>query len=422
MPFALSSSPHILALVDCNNFYASCERVFDPSLRNKPVVVLSNNDGCAIARSNEAKALGIGMGAPFFQWEGLIRTHGVRVFSANFALYGDMSGRVMATLRQFVPDIEIYSIDEAFLGLSALPIKDHEAFAREIRRKVLKDTGLPVSVGIARTKTLAKVANHAAKKVPGHHGVCVLLDEGMIRGRLSAIPVEDVWGIGRRKAEWLKSRGILTADDLRRSDDQLIRKNLSVMTLRTMYELRGIACLGLEDESPIKKSIATTRSFGDEIGEQAELEAAVSSFVALSAEKLRGQGSAAGSMQVFIETSPFKTGFYANAAVGDMSPATSFTPALMGMARALLSRIFRPGLRYKRAGVVLMGLVADGLAGPGLYDLPVDRERQGRLMETVDSLGGDVFWAREQLSGGLRPKQSRRSARFTSRWSELLGV
>ncbi len=422
MLFELSPSRQTLALVDCNNFYASCERLFNPSLNGKPVVVLSNNDGCAIARSNEAKALGIGMGEPYFKWKHLIETQGVKVFSANFALYGDMSRRVMATLQQFTPNIEIYSIDEAFMSLDDLGIVDHEAFGRDVRRTVLRHTGLPVSLGLARTKTLAKVANHAAKKVPRHQGVCVLLDDAAVRARLASIPVGDVWGVGRRKAKWLNDQGILTAEALMDFDDRLIRKHLSVMTLRTVFELRGIACLGLEAAAPFKKSIATTRTFGDEIRDPAELEAAVCSFTALSAESLRGQGSAAGGMQVFVETSPFKPDYYANAVFGDMCPPTSFTPALMGMARRLLARICRPGLSYKRAGVVLMGFVRADAEGAGLYEAPAQQEKQGRLMEAVDRLDGDVFWAREQLSDGLHLKQARRSGRFTSRWSELLQV
>ncbi|MBF0387411.1 MAG: Y-family DNA polymerase [Candidatus Omnitrophica bacterium] len=421
MSFALSPSRHIIALVDCNNFYASCERVFDPSLRNRPVVVLSNNDGCAIARSNEAKALGIGMGEPFYKWRHLMETGGVRVLSANFALYGDMSRRVMTVLRSFASDMEVYSIDEAFLALAGLGIADHRVFGGELRRKVLQYTGLPVSVGIARTKTLAKAANQAAKKVPGLQGVGVLLDEEAIRARLEAVLVEDIWGIGRRKAKWLNEQGIFTAEALRRMEDSVIKKHLSVMTLRTVYELRGIACSGLEAVAAPKQSIATTRSFGDEIGGRDELEAALCSFVALAAGKMREQASAALGMQVFIETSPFKSGFYANTAYAEISPATDFTPELMGLSRRLLARIFRGGLRYKRAGVVLLGLVRAG-DGPGLYEPAGSTERQGRLMEVIDRLDGEVFWAREQLSNGLRPKQTRRSGRFTSRWNELLQV
>ncbi|MBF0330517.1 MAG: Y-family DNA polymerase [Candidatus Omnitrophica bacterium] len=422
MSFELLPSAHTLALVDCNNFYASCERVFNPSLNGKPIVVLSNNDGCAIARSNEAKALGIGMGEPLFKWRHLVNTQSVKVFSANFALYGDMSRRVMTTLQQFTPHLEVYSIDEAFLGLDGFKIDDHEAFGRQIRRTVLKHTGLPVSVGIARTKTLVKVANHAAKKDPRQQGACALLDDEVIRQRLSVTPVDEVWGIGRQRAKWLHSREIHTAEALRGMDDRVIRKHLNVMSMRTVYELRGIACLELGEESAARKSIATTRTFGDEILDKDALEGAVCSFAALTAGRLREQGSAAGGMQVFIETSPFKADYYTNAALGTMSPAMSFTPHLMAQARMLLGRIFRPGARYKRAGVVLLDLVQQDVQSPGLYEVPGDQEKQERLMEVVDQLDGHVFWAKEQMSEGMHLKQAHRSGRFTSRWGELLAV
>ena len=351
MPFELSPSRHIFALVDANNFYASCERVFDPSLRGKPVVVLSNNDGCAIARSNEAKALGIKMGQPFFEWKAMVKTHGVRVLSANFALYGDISQRIMETLKQFTPDIEVYSIDEAFLGLEACRIDDFEKFGQDIRRTVLKHTGVPVSVGIARTKTLAKLANHIAKKRPGQDGVCSLLKQDVADHFMGELPVEEVWGIGGRKAQWLRERGYCSVLALKNADDRIIKKNLSVMSLRTIYELRGIACLGLTDVEPDKKSIATTRTFAKEVREHGELEEALCVYTARAAEKMRAQGSAAGYMQVFVSTSPFKPNYYANAAAGRLDPATGYTPDLMTYARCFLDQIYVLAFAQRSVGL-----------------------------------------------------------------------
>lgn len=422
MPFELSPSRHVFALVDCNNFYASCERVFDPSLRGRPVVVLSNNDGCAIARSAEAKALGIAMGQPFFEWKHLAGPRGVRVFSANFTLYGDMSRRVMQTLAQFTPDLEVYSIDEAFLGLERLGLGDHAAFGRRVRETVLRHTGLPVSVGIARTKTLAKAANHLAKRRPAYGGVCVLMGAEETARALAALPVREVWGIGRRKAAWLNERGVATARELVAQDDRWVRRHLSVATLRTVAELRGISCLGLEESAP-GKSIATTRTFGAELRGRAELESAVCAFTARAAEKLRGQGSLAGCLQVFVETSPFRPDYYSNSASSLLVPPTDYTPELLSRARRLAAQLFREGRSYRRAGALLLGLSPAGERQRELFYPEADDERRRRLMAAVDGLQGGVFFAAEGLHrmAGL-VRQARRSGRFTTRWDELLSV
>lgn len=421
MSFALLPSRRVFALVDCNNFYASCERVFDPSLKARPVVVLSNNDGCAIARSQEAKDLGIKMGQPFFEWQHLQTSRGVKVLSANFTLYGDMSRRVMSILSQFAPEVEIYSIDEAFLSVESLDLKDYGSFGRDVRAKLLQLTGLPVSIGIAPTKTLAKAANHMAKKRPEFGGVCVLMEPTAIDRALAGLAVGDIWGIGRRKAQWLNAHGVLTARELIERDERWIQKHLSVVTWRTLEELKGISCLGLQ-QPQAGKSIATTRSFGVNVESCEVLEEAVSSFIACAAEKLRSQGSVAGSMQVFLETSPFRPDYYSNALTASFS-ATDYTPELITRARGMIRRLYRGKRAYHRAGVVLLDISPGGARERDLFAYDEDPDKKDRLMSAVDGLQGQVFFAASGAKGmaGL-VKQSRRSPRFTTRWDELLSV
>ncbi|NTV29573.1 MAG: Y-family DNA polymerase [Candidatus Omnitrophica bacterium] len=420
MLFELSSRDQsTLALVDCNNFYASCERVFNPKLRNKPVVVLSNNDGCAIARSREAKALGIAMGQPFFEWEKLVALHGIQVLSANFALYGDMSRRVMEVLKEFSPEIEIYSIDEAFLSLDRMDI-DLEEYGHRIKQRVYQCTGIPVSVGISRTKTLAKVANHLAKDKS--LGSLCLLDETATDRWLAVIPTQELWGIGRKKSAWLAGQGVLNALQLKNAPDAWVREHLSVMTLRTVYELRGIPCQALEDGASSKKSVATTRSFAEAVTDKGELGSLVASFVAMAAEKMRAQGSAARVIQVFVQSSPFRSDYYSNSAVGKVPYGEGYTPRLMAMTRGLLGRIFRPGVAYKRAGVILMDLVRADIEVSDLFAGRRYNEREARLMAVVDRLEGDVCWGPELLAWGTVGRQEKRTPKFTTRWQEVLRV
>ena len=422
MLFDLSSKDsEIVALVDCNNFYASCERVFDPGLRGKPVVVLSNNDGCAIARSQEAKALGIKMAQPFFEWEKLVVPNGIHVLSANFALYGDMSYRVMEVLKEFSPEMEIYSIDEAFLSLTRMNI-DCEAYGHRIRQRVYQHTGIPVSVGISRTRTLAKVANHWAKD--RRLGSVCLLDEKGTDLWLSQIPTGELWGVGRKKSAWLAGQGCLNALQLKNAPDAWVRKHLSVMTLRTVYELRGIPCADLDDDPAVKKSIATTRSFAHDITDKGELEALVSSFVAMAAEKMRAQGSTARMIQVFVQSSPFRPDYYSHAAVGKIPYGDGYTPRLVAMARGLLERIYRNGIAYKRAGVVLMDLSTSGGEAPDLFQGSCYSAKDARLMDVVDRLQGDVFWAPEMIADATSSvcHQQRGTPRFTTRWQDILRV
>ena len=416
-----------IALVDCNNFYVSCERVFQPELRGNPVVVLSNNDGCVIARSNEAKALGIAMAAPWHLHRKQFEAAGVIVRSSNYTLYGDMSSRVMSVLSTFTPDLEIYSIDEAFLGLGGLGPR-LEGHARELRAAVLRWTGIPVSVGIAPTKTLAKVANHAAKKDQKHGGVVLLLDEGAQDDALSKIELTDLWGVAGLLAARLRAIGINTPLDLKHGDPRLIRERLGVVTMRLALELRGVPCLDLERVSPDRKSIMASRSFGRPVTTLSELREAVASYTARAAEKLRRQHLATAHLMVFIETNRFKpedAQHYAARPV-HLPVATSDSAKLIGAVLAGLAAIWREGYRYKKAGVVLLDLHPAAAVQEGLFD-KADSPRRTALMRTVDRL--NTRFGRDTVTfaatGQRRPWKLRRerlSPCYTTAWDELLRV
>lgn len=416
-----------IALVDCNNFYVSCERVFQPQLRGKPVVVLSNNDGCVIARSNEAKALGIAMGAPWHLHRDRFAAAGVIVRSSNYTLYGDMSSRVMSVLSGFTPDLEIYSIDEAFLGMAGFGGR-LEAQARALRAAVSQWTGIPVSIGIAPTKTLAKVANHAAKKNEKHGGALLLLDEVAQDAALARIELTDLWGIAGRLAARLKAIGIATPLDLKRGDPWLIRERLGVVTMRLALELRGVPCLDLEREIPDRKSIMASRSFGRPVATLAEMREAVVSYTARAAEKLRRQQLATAHLMVFVETNRFRPDeaqHYATRPVR-LPVATSDSGKLIAAALTGLKSIWRDGYRYKKAGVVLLDLHPAAVVQEGLFD-KADSPRRIALMRTVDKL--NLRFGRDTVSFAAtrrrRPWKLRRellSPCYTTAWDELLRV
>lgn len=377
----------MIGLADCNNFYASCERVFDPSLIGRPVVVLSNNDGCFIARSNEAKAIGIPMGAPAFEYKELLEKHRVAVFSANFSLYGDMSRRVMATLNQFTPDMEVYSIDEAFLSLRGFERLDLEEYARKIAKTVVKNTGVPVSIGIAPSKTLAKIANKLAKRNPGSENVFVLSATDQIENALKKYPVEEIWGIGRSYGDLLSRHGIRTAFDLTRADRNWIKKNMSVVGLKLVEELRGFPRFKLETLPDPKKTICTSRSFGAPIKEYTPLEEAVSTFASRCAEKLRRQKTCAGMVLVFLHTNAFRTDLpqYARHIAVQLPVATNSSFEIVKYAAKGLKAIYQKGFDYKKAGVLVTEIVPDNSVQTGLFD-SVPRERHDRIMNVMDSL------------------------------------
>ena len=419
-------SNRIFALVDCNNFFVSCELVFTPKLIGKPVVVLSNNDGCIISRSNEAKALGIKMGEPFYRVKDLLQKNNVAVFSPNFILYGDLSHRIMVTLAMFASELEVYSIDEAFMNLTG--IEDPDRHARHIRKTILQWVKIPVSIGIASTKTLSKVANHLAKHHPPMGGVLDLTDTKLIEGALKLTPVEEVWGVGRRLTKKLQAQGIKTAYDLTQVDDKWIMKHFSVMFMRTVYELRGTPCFPLELCPPPKKNIMTSRSFGRQTGDLKELKQAISTYTARGAEKLRADGLATKTVMVFLRTNKFRPWEeqYANHAMMTLPVATDCTHELIHYAQKALESIHQKGYSYHKCCVLFMDLVPKHEIQGGLFDQK-DRERLSSLMVCLDSLSkrhgiGVVRYAAEGLEKRWRMRQEHRSKRYTTVWEELLSI
>ncbi|NTU58194.1 MAG: Y-family DNA polymerase [Chlorobiaceae bacterium] len=418
------------ALVDCNNFYVSCERVFNPALNERPVVVLSNNDGCFIARSNEAKALGLPMGGPAFKFREILFKHRVAIYSANFPLYGDMSSRVMNTLGGLAPGMEVYSIDEAFLDLGGFGLIGLEAHARTIRRAVRRGTGIPVSIGIAPTKTLAKLANRMAKKDPVFEGVCILNDESEARAAMAGMAVEHVWGIGRRHTEFLNRNGVMTALDLADASESWVRRHLHITGARLQAELNGRSCLPLELVRPAKQSICTSRSFGSAITEQGGLEQAVVNFATKCALKLRGEGEVAGMVTVFACTSPFEERdhrYWGTRTVALPVP-TQDTLAIVRAAEVILNDIFKPGFRYKKAGVTLDGLVplAGSLPAPTLFVREEGREASSRLMQALDAVnsryGQGTLRVASDASNGWKQRQERLSPHYTTCWDDIINI
>lgn len=411
-------------LADCNNFFVSCERVFAPRLEGVPVVVLSNNDGCVISRSNEAKAIGIKMGQPLFQAAPLIRRHGVEVLSSNFALYSDMSHRVMTTLRSLAPDTEVYSIDEAFLDLSGIPLDELPEMGRRIAATVRRHTGIPVSLGMAPSKTLAKVATKLCKRYPKLRDSCLMHRPEDVNKVLSTFPVQDVWGIGRRHGKMLQSAGIVTAGQFVQAQEGWIRHRMGVTGLRTWKELRGEPCIGFENTPPAKQQICTSRSFATELTELGEVRKSVALFTALCAEKLRKQGSVCGEIQVFLLTNRHRPELpqqYVNRIVTPRTPTDS-TLELTALADQALRSIFTPGYGYKKAGVILGRIAPRTAVQTNLFD-PSDRGRQARLMKTLDEVNGR-FGRHTLVTAiqGFDPVKANRnhvSRSYTTSWDEL---
>jgi DNA polymerase V len=420
--------PAPIALVDCNNFYASCERVFQPELRGVPLVVLSNNDGCVIARSNEAKVLGIIMGEPWHVVRERIGENVLCMRSSNYTLYGDMSARVMRILAAFTADFELYSIDEAFLGLGGFEPTRLEAHARLLRQRVLQWTGIPVSVGIAATKTLAKVANHRAKKDPAGGGVHLLLGDAAIDAALAQLPLTDIWGIAGRLARRLAALGITTPLALKQTDARFVRERFSVTLERTVRELQGIPCIALEEAPPDRKTIMASRSFGRMVTARAEMTEAVASYATRAAEKMRRQNLAAGRLMVFVQTNPFRPqdAQYARERMVALPVATGDTGKIIGAAQRGLAAIWRPGFRYKKAGVMLLDLVRADRVQRALFDRPDGARSQAR-MRALDQLNrrfgrGTVSYAAAGITRGWRMQRGSLSPRYTTSWEELLTV
>ncbi len=372
-----------IALIDCNSFYVSCERLFNPKIRKKPVVVLSNNDGCIISRSTEAKALGIKMGEPYFKAKDIIVKNKVEVFSSNYSLYGDLSRRVMRTLKRFNSAIEVYSIDEAFLDLSNFSDNEVESVGREIRETVLKWTGIPTSIGIAKTKTLSKVANHIAKKKKS--GLTSLIGIENIDPILEKFEINDVWGVGRQLTKFYHKNGIYNAKQLKNKSNTWIKKNSNVLGSRTAMELRGIPCIDLETTQTKRKSCVVSRSFGQRIEKYQELKEAVANYCLNASEKIRSESLIAKSITVFVRTSPFQSrfGYYSNSKTIDFAISTNNSIEIVKTALVALDSIFKNGYRYQKAGVMLTGLSNED-GSKNLFSSEKDEKIKG-LMKSIDN-------------------------------------
>ena len=420
----------MFALCDVNSFYASCETVFRPDLKGRPVVVLSNNDGCVIARSAEAKPF-VKMGDPYFKQKDIFRRHGVICFSSNYELYADMSNRVMTTLEELSPRCEIYSIDEAFCDLTGVRnCRDLTDFGREIRETVLQRTHLTVGVGIAQTKTLAKLANHAAKKWQRQTGGVVDLSNiEKQRKLMAALPVEEVWGVGRRISKKLEAMGIKTVLQLADTDIRFIRKHFNVVLERTVRELRGEPCLGLEEFAPVKQEIVCSRSFGGRITEYHEMRQAICSYASRAAEKLRGEHQYCRFISAFVKTSPFALNepYYGNSASVKLLTPTQDSRDIIAAATRCLDAVWKDCHRYQKAGVMLGDFYSQGVAQLNLFDDNAPRKNSEKLMEVLDHLNakngkGALYFAGQGIQTAWQMKREMLSPRYTTRYSDLLRV
>ena len=419
----------LLALVDCNNFYVSCERVFRPDLIGKPVMVLSNNDGCVVARSKEVKDLGIKMGVPLFQVQQLVNQHQIKLFSSNYTLYADMSARVMSTLEEFAPSLEVYSIDEAFLDLTGVCHRDPIAYGHKIRKAVVRATGIPVCVGMGPTKTLTKLANFAAKRWQHTGGVLDLSDPLRREKLMKLVPVGEVWGIGSRTTAKLNQIGINTIWDLAIQPSKRIQAQFNIVVARTVLELNGIPCLELEEISPDKQQIVCSRSFSRRLTEYKELYAALAEFCSRAAEKLRRQQSITGCITVFIRTNPFnkQEPQYQRSATLKLSAATQDTRVIIKAANRLLTEIFKTGYGYQKCGVQLSNIKPETALGQlELFDF-IDTDMENRpLMKVFDQINRrfpkSISIAATGFDKSWKPKADRISQRYTTDWRELVEV
>lgn len=418
----------MFALCDVNSFYASCETVFRPDLKGRPVVVLSNNDGCVIARSPEAKPF-VKMGEPYFKQKDMFRRHGIIAFSSNYELYADMSNRVMTTLEELSPRCEIYSIDEAFCDLTGVRnCRDLTDFGREIRETVLRRTHLTVGVGIAQTKTLAKLANHAAKQWQRQTGGVVDLSNLERQRKLMALlPVEEVWGVGRRISKKLEAMGIKTVLQLADTDIRFIRKHFNVVLERTVRELRGEPCLGLEEFAPVKQEIVCSRSFGGRITEYHEMRQAICSYASRAAEKLRGEHQYCRFISAFVKTSPFALNepYYGNSASVKLLTPIEDSRDIITAATKCLDAIWRDGHRYQKAGVMLGDFYSQGVAQLNLFDDNAPRQNSEKLMEVLDHLNakdgrGTLYFAGQGIQTTWQMKREMLSPRYTTRIQDVL--
>lgn len=417
-----------IALIDVNNFYVSCERVFNPKLTGKPVVVLSNNDGCAVARSNEVKALGVAMGAPWFKLKDLAKQHGIIGLSSNYALYADMSNRVMSILREYSPDQEVYSIDESFLDLTGFQSRDLVNYGQHMRKRILKWTGLPVCVGIGATKTLSKLANHCAKKRPVFNSVCNFntMSPVELDGLLGQVDVGEIWGVGRKLAPKLQALGFNTVLDLKRANPERLRQQFSVVMEKTIRELNGTVCIELEDISPPKQQILRSRSFGQPVRDYESLAQSITLYMSSAAEKLRRQQSYAGSVHVYIRTSPFKPDdpFYSNGMAIPLPSPTDDTRQLVNVALWTLKQIYKPNYSYAKAGVMLSEIVSVEGVQTDLFSSSLASPKSSALMSAMDSINRkmgkeSIKLASEGFTRPWKMKQGNKSPSYTTKWGDI---
>ena len=420
----------MIGLIDCNNFYVSCERVFQPRLEELPVGVLSNNDGCVIARSNELKALGVEMGTPAFELKALLQQGRIRLLSSNYELYGDMSARVQSVLEEFSAGVEPYSIDEMFVRFDGFGHDQLLSHCRDLHCKVRQFTGIPVSVGVAPTRTLAKLANRAAKKVPAYRGVCVLpVDSTEMKNLLRHTDLGDIWGVGRRLVERLALMGVHSAWDLAQADPKQIRQRFSVTLERTCLELKGIPCIEMNDPGEARQRIMTSRSFGRMTDSREEVHQAIRQFAQRSAEKLRGQDSLARAVYVFLKTNRHRPDLpqYSPSAVVELPCPSDDSRDILLAANQAFAAIYRPRYRFMKAGVMLVDLVDANRVQLSLLDTPESqarRERSDRLMATLDALNhrmgrGTVTFGRASPKAAWQLRCANRTPRWTTRWDEL---
>ena len=414
------------ALVDCNNFYASCERIFNPKLIGKPIVVLSNNDGCIITRSNEAKKLGVNMGEPYFKAKKIIKENNIKVFSSNYSLYGDISQRVMETLSSFSPDIEIYSIDEAFLGFNGFENYELKTYCKHIKEKVKKWVGIPVSIGLSETKTLAKIANHLAKKNLDYAGVCILKNKLSIDKALKETEINDVWGIGKRSSVFLKKYNVRTAKDFTLLDRQWIRKNMGVVGEKIYFELQRVSCLDLDLIPSNKKSCCVSRSFGKSVEKLNDLEESISNYGVRASEKIRSEKLVTQSISIFVLTNHFnkREKQYSNSIRLQLSFPTNDSIKIVKRALVGIRQIYRSGYCYKKVGIMLHELSSSSEI-KGLLD--VDRKQSDSIMKTIDKINyrygnSSIKLASEGIEKKWSMRREKISKCYTTRFDELVEV
>lgn len=417
----------MFGLCDCNNFYVSCERLFNPALEGRAVVVMSGNDGCVVARSNEAKALGIKMGQPMFQIADLVRSRGVVAISGNLQLYGDISSRVMTTLTELLPSIEVYSIDEAFIDLSGFDVGRLKSLGEEVSRRVRRSVGVPVSLGIAPTKTLAKVAARLCKGYPRLNGCCLMYREEDVAKVLNSYPVGDVWGIGRRSVEMLKRYNITMAEQFRAAPKEWVQSQMGVTGVRTWSELHSLSCIELDGSESGRQSIMVSRSFRSELRDLDELRRAVATFATRAAEKLRGQRSLTSQMQVFIRTNRHRTDHaqHEGSAFVNFDTPTDSTLEIVAAASARLQMIFRGGHGYKKAGVVLYGISDNNGVQNSLFD-HIDRTKHTKLMTTIDRINSEMGRSTIKMAtegdGKLPTTTANQSPNYSTKWDDIMEI